>query len=57
MFGLKGKMGVYGRSIGGIAACHLAGKYADFVKVLIVDRSLSELTEVTESKLRGDISV
>jgi pimeloyl-ACP methyl ester carboxylesterase len=25
--GLRGKIGVYGRSIGGIAACHLANKY------------------------------
>ena len=40
---LKGKIGVYGRSIGGITACHLASKYADLVEVLIVDRTLSEL--------------
>ena len=42
-FGLRGKIGVYGRSIGGIAACHLAQKYSDLVSVLIIDRSLSEL--------------
>ena len=24
---IKGKIGVYGRSIGGITACHLAAKY------------------------------
>ena len=52
-FNLKGKIGVYGRSIGGIAACHLASKYSDLLEVLIVDRSLSELTNVAESKLRG----
>jgi pimeloyl-ACP methyl ester carboxylesterase len=40
---IKGKIGVYGRSIGGIAACHLAAKYNDLVEVLIVDRTLSEL--------------
>jgi len=28
---LKGKIGVFGRSIGGITACHLAGKYNDLV--------------------------
>jgi pimeloyl-ACP methyl ester carboxylesterase len=40
---LTGKIGVYGRSIGGIAACHLASKYPDLIDVLIVDRSLTEI--------------
>lgn len=30
-FGLQGKIGVYGRSIGGIAAIHLGGKYNDLI--------------------------
>lgn len=50
---LKGKIGVYGRSIGGIAATHLAGKYPDLIEALIVDRSLSELRNVVVNKLRG----
>jgi pimeloyl-ACP methyl ester carboxylesterase len=50
---LKGKVGVYGRSIGGITACHLAQKYNDLVEVLICDRTLSELQGVAEQKLRG----
>lgn len=50
---IKGKIGVYGRSIGGIAACHLAGTYPDLVEVLIVDRTLSELQGVAEQKLKG----
>jgi len=40
---LKGKIGVYGRSIGGIAATHLASKYKDLIEVLLIDRSLNEL--------------
>lgn len=40
---LQGKVGVYGRSIGGITACHLANKYKDLVEILIIDRSLNEL--------------
>jgi pimeloyl-ACP methyl ester carboxylesterase len=28
---LKGKIGVYGRSIGGISATHLAAKYNDLI--------------------------
>jgi predicted acyl esterase len=27
--GLNGKVGLYGRSIGGITACHLAAKFSD----------------------------
>lgn len=41
--GIRGKIGVYGRSIGGITACHLAAKYSALVEVLICDRTLSEL--------------
>jgi pimeloyl-ACP methyl ester carboxylesterase len=41
--GLKGKIGIYGRSIGGITATHLAAQYNDLVEVLIIDRSLNEL--------------
>jgi pimeloyl-ACP methyl ester carboxylesterase len=45
---IKGKIGIYGRSIGGITACHLASKFYDIVEVLICDRTLSELQGVTE---------
>lgn len=51
--GLKGKIGVYGRSIGGIAATHLAGKYNKLIEVLIIDRSLRELQKVAESLYVG----
>ena len=50
---LTGKIGVYGRSIGGIAACHLASKYPEIIDVLIVDRSLTEIQGVAESKKPG----
>jgi pimeloyl-ACP methyl ester carboxylesterase len=56
-FNLKGKIGVYGRSIGGITACHLAAKFKEVVKVLIIDRSLSELTDVAEAHLRGETTL
>jgi hypothetical protein len=46
---LRGKIGIYGRSLGGIAACHLA-KYLD---VSFVDRSFSDLEEVVEGKFYG----
>ena len=50
---VKGKIGVYGRSIGGLTACHLANKYNNLVKALIVDRSFYELSQVPEGKLKG----
>jgi len=42
--GLRGKIGIYGRSLGGIASAHLA----QFVDMVIVDRSFSSFDEVVE---------
>ena len=50
--GLKGKMGVYGRSLGGIATTHLA----QYVDMIIVDRSFSNLYEVAYYKFHGYIA-
>ena len=50
---LKGKIGVYGRSIGGLTACHLANKYNNLIKLLLVDRSFYELSTVPENKVKG----
>lgn len=40
---IKGKIGVYGRSLGGIASCHLARSMPRIVSALIVDRTFCEL--------------
>ena len=40
---LKGKIGIYGRSLGGIASSHLACKYPDIIQALIVDRTFSDI--------------
>ena len=53
---VKGKIGVYGRSIGGLTACHLANKYTHLVKSLIVDRSFYELSTVPENKIKGEVT-
>lgn len=50
---LQGKIGVYGRSIGGICATHLAAYYPDLVEVMIIDRSFRDLIDVAESKCHG----
>ena len=51
---VRGKIGVYGRSIGGLTACHLANKYNDLVQALVVDRSFYELQSVPAGKIKGD---
>ena len=47
--GVRGKIGIYGRSLGGIAASHLS-KYVD---ISIVDRSFANLDETVEIKFFG----
>jgi len=44
---IKGKIGVYGRSLGGIASCHLANTFPNQIKVLIVDRTFSEIDQLS----------
>jgi pimeloyl-ACP methyl ester carboxylesterase len=41
VLGVKGKIAVYGRSLGGIASTHLASKFKDIVELLIVDRTFA----------------
>ena len=50
---VRGKLGVYGRSIGGLTAYHLASKYKDLIKLLVVDRSMDEILSVINLKIRG----
>lgn len=49
---VKGKVGVYGRSLGGIVACHL-GRYAKGIDLLIADRTFANLETVTKRKMFG----
>jgi pimeloyl-ACP methyl ester carboxylesterase len=37
---VKGPVGVYGRSIGGIAASHLVNKFPNVIKVFVGDRTM-----------------
>ncbi len=50
---IRGKIGVYGRSLGGIASCHLANKFPDIIKALIVDRTFCELDQISQRRLYG----
>eukprot|EP00928_Gymnodinium_smaydae_P002593 TRINITY_DN10930_c0_g3_i1.p1 TRINITY_DN10930_c0_g3~~TRINITY_DN10930_c0_g3_i1.p1 ORF type:complete len:945 (+),score=228.63 TRINITY_DN10930_c0_g3_i1:32-2836(+) len=40
---------IYGRSIGGITACHLAHKHPELVRLLVVDRTMATLESAAES--------
>eukprot|EP00747_Dinoflagellata_sp_TGD_P221215 gnl/TRDRNA2_/TRDRNA2_93082_c0_seq1.p1 gnl/TRDRNA2_/TRDRNA2_93082_c0~~gnl/TRDRNA2_/TRDRNA2_93082_c0_seq1.p1 ORF type:complete len:888 (+),score=146.17 gnl/TRDRNA2_/TRDRNA2_93082_c0_seq1:138-2801(+) len=40
------RIGVHGRSIGGIVACHLAGNHPEHVQLLVADRTFSSLEQV-----------
>ena len=51
--GIKSKIGVYGRSLGGIATTHLA----QYVDMVIVDRSFSNLYDVAFHKFKGFLAV
>lgn len=51
--GLKGKIGVYGRSLGGIATTHLS----QYVDMVIVDRSFSNLYDVAYHKFHGFLAI
>ena len=42
---------MFGRSIGGISACHLAAKYNDLVELMLIDRSMNEVFEIMSHKL------
>ena len=50
---LKGKIGAYGRSIGGIAASHLVGKFPKLMKVFIGDRTMGSLEELVRHRHKG----
>lgn len=50
---LKGNVGVYGRSLGGIASCHLAKKYPDIITAIIADRTFCDLEISSERRLPG----
>lgn len=51
--GVRGKIGVYGRSLGGIATTHLC-KYVDMI---IADRTFGNLHDVAETKFFGRMAV
>lgn len=54
---MKGKIGVYGRSLGGIPSTHLASKYTDIIELLIVDRTFARTELIAEYKVEGNLGI
>jgi hypothetical protein len=51
--GVKGKIGVYGRSIGGIAASHLVAKFPNYITAFIGDRTMGNLDNLIVRRYYG----
>jgi len=54
--GIKGKIGCFGRSIGGTMATHLANHYSQHIDFLFIDRSLGSLHSISQNIIQGDFS-
>jgi len=51
--GMTGKIGVYGRSLGGVVATHLAATFPKHVHFLMADRTFGNLKNVSTRKFIG----
>ena len=51
---ITGKVGVYGRSLGGVVATHLAASFPTKVELLLADRSFGSLKDVSIRKFVGN---
>lgn len=50
---VKGKIGVYGGSIGGIAATHILKKFPNIIKVFIGDRTMGNFDNIIRNHFVG----
>lgn len=49
---VRGKIGAYGRSIGGIAASHLVSKFPEVMSVFIGDRTLGDFENIIKQRYK-----
>ena len=49
---VRGKIGVYGRSIGGIAASHLVSKFPNLIHVFVGDRTMAKMSDIVYEFMR-----
>ncbi|CDW87850.1 UNKNOWN [Stylonychia lemnae] len=50
---LQGKLGVYGRSLGGVVACHIAATFPQKIELLMADRTFGSLKNLSLRKFVG----
>jgi len=53
VIGVKGKIGVYGASIGGVAATHILKKFPTIIKVFMGDRTMGNFDNFIRNYLKG----
>lgn len=51
---VRGQIGVYGRSIGGIAASYLVGRFPEIVKAFIGDRTMGKFDSIVRNRAKSD---
>lgn len=51
---LTGKIGIYGRSLGGVVATHISATFPDIIHLLIADRTFGSLRDVSTRKFPGE---
>ena len=51
--GVTGRLGIYGRSLGGVVATHVAAQFPDKIALLIADRTFGSLKSVSTRKFVG----
>ena len=50
---VTGKIGLFGRSLGGTIATHIANKYPEHISFLFTDRSLGSLEKMSKASFQG----
>ena len=50
---ISGKIGVYGRSLGGVVATHIAATFPNHISLLIADRTFGNLKNISTRKFFG----
>lgn len=55
--GVAGKIGCFGRSLGGTMATHIASNYPKLIDFLFIDRSLGNLDCMAQSSFLGSYSL
>lgn len=53
---VQGKIGIYGRSLGGVVATHIAGNFPDLISLVFADRTFGNLKAISKRKFYSEAS-